>query len=75
MLAVGTEEGKVVLHKVVGGGHNMNSSVIGKTKGGIVFGQVSSVCLTDNGFTMIVSSDSGELSSYDLKEAIKESAE
>jgi hypothetical protein len=41
----------------------------------MAFGQIASLCITDNGFTMIVSTESGEIMSYDLKEAIKERAD
>jgi len=68
---VGTQEGKAVVYKV----DNMDAKIIAKTKSGMVFGAVTSLCVTDNGFTMIVSSESGEVMSYDLKESIKERAD
>ena len=68
---MGTQEGKAVVYKV----DNMDAKIIAKTKSGMVFGAVTSLCVTDNGFTMIVSSESGEVMSYDLKESIKERAD
>jgi hypothetical protein len=71
LVAVGTQEGKAIVYKV----DNMDAKIIAKTKSGMAFGAVSSLCLTDNGFTMVVSTESGELMSFDLKEAIKERAD
>lgn len=71
LVAVGTREGRAQVYKV----DNNDSKAICKTKSGMVYGAVSSLCITDNGFTMIVSSESGEVMSYDLKEAIKEKAD
>ncbi len=55
--------------------NSAESKIICKTKSGMAFGQIASLCITDNGFTMIVSTESGEIMSYDLKEAIKERAD
>lgn len=45
--------------------------VIGRTQAGVVFGQVSSLNLSENGQVMVMASDSGELMSYDLRDTIK----
>lgn len=71
LVAVGTQEGKAVVYKV----DNSDAKIISKTKSGMAYGAVSSLCLTDNGFTMVVSTESGEVMSYDLKESIKERAD
>ena len=71
LVAVGTQEGKAIVYKV----DNSDAKIISKTKSGMAYGAVSSLCLTDNGFTMVVSTESGEVMSYDLKESIKERAD
>jgi len=71
LVGVGTREGRVLVYKV----DNMDNKIISKTKSGMVYGSVASLSITDNGFTMIVSSESGEIMSYDLKESIKERAD
>lgn len=71
LVAVGTSDGRAHVYKV----DHQDNRVICKTKSGMAYGAVASLCITDNGFTMIVSSESGEVMSYDLKEAIKEKAD
>lgn len=48
--------------------------MISKTKGGVIFGAVTGLSLSENGQTMIVSSESGEIISFNLSLAIKERA-
>lgn len=71
LIAVGTMRGRALLYKI----ENNEQKMICKTKAGMLYGECSSLCLSDDGTVMITASESGELSRYDLKEVIKERAD
>lgn len=72
MVAVGTCEGRALVYKVVG---TDEAKVVCKTKAGVVFGKVSGINLTENGQVMALTSNSGELMNFDMRECIKSSAD
>ena len=54
---------------------SQETKLLSKTKGGLIFGAVSSLTIMDNGTNMIVASESGELLSFDLISTIKDRQE
>ena len=68
LMAVGTQEGQVLLYQI---GHGIQNALF-KTQGGVAFGQITSVSLFENhsSFRMIVGTQSAEMIAYDLFEEI-----
>lgn len=68
LVAIGTNDGRAIVYKI---DNTQADKVVCKTKFGMSFGKITSLNVTDNGFTLIVASEAGEIMSYDLKEPIK----
>ena len=68
LTGVGTREGKVLVYRV----DSQETKLLSKTKGGLIFGAVASLSIMENGTSMVVSSESGELLSFDLISTIKD---
>ena len=68
LTGVGTREGKVLVYRV----DSQETKLLSKTKGGLIFGAVASLSIMENGTNMVVSSESGELLSFDLISTIKD---
>lgn len=71
LTGVGTREGKVLVYRV----DSQETKLLSKTKGGLIFGAVASLSIMENGTNMVVSSESGELLSFDLISTIKDRQE
>jgi len=70
MMAVGTEEGKVIVYKL----NDYDHKVVFKTSGGLAFGQVTSVSLTGGHghdlIRMLAATQSGEIINFNLAHVI-----
>lgn len=69
MAAVGTQEGRVLVYRL--DVLECSSKVVCRTQAGLVFGQVASCSLSENGQVMLAASNSGELMSFDLRDCVK----
>ena len=77
MVAIGDDQGQAHVFKYDQNVHkvddeNPNPKLLTKTKYGMAFGAVTSVCLKSDGTTLLVGSESGEIMSYDLKDTIRD---
>lgn len=65
LACVGTKEGRVLAYRV-----DMDGKLLFKSKGGLMYGQVSSLSIQDSGMQLIAASDSGELLQFNLLQGI-----
>ena len=67
LVCIGTKEGKVVAYKI--------SSTVGQklieSRGGVSYGAITSIDCTPNGDTVVASSESGEILTFDLLEKLE----
>lgn len=64
ILAIGTLEGRVLLYLV----GSQEPKLIAQSRSGILFGEVTCVCLNDKGEDLIVTSSAAELVHFELQD-------
>lgn len=69
MAAVGTQEGRVLVYRL--DLLECLSKVMCRTQAGLIYGQVATCSLSENGQVMVATSNSGELMSFDLRDCVK----
>lgn len=66
-MCIGTKEGKVVAYKI---SSTTNKKLI-ESRGGVSFGAITALDCTPNGDTVVASSESGEILTFDLLEKLE----
>lgn len=66
-MCIGTKEGKVVAYKI---SSTTNKKLI-ESRGGVSFGSITALDCTPNGDTVVASSESGEILTFDLLEKLE----